>query len=239
MPALLLALLLALAGCAAPPREASVRPGVNRDYAGDFDFESQRRRLEGESREIYRERAAIVAAIGARPGEALADIGAGTGVFTELFAREVGAAGLVFAIDISPKFIAYIAERAAEQNLSCVRPQLCREDSIGLPERSIDIAFLCDTYHHLEFPRSTLRSIRDALRPGGRLYVLDFERIPGVSPQWVLDHVRAGREEVIAEIEREGYDLAATLDLAGLRENYFLRFEPDRASGDPARSKTQ
>jgi len=67
-------------------------------------------------------------------------------------------------------------------------------------------------------------SIHSALSEGGELFIVDFERIPGVTPQWILDHVRAGKETVIAEIESYGFELVAEVDIKELHENYALRF---------------
>ena len=83
--------------------------------------------------------------------------------------------------------------------------------------------FACDTYHHFEYPQATLASIRRALRPGGTLVVVDFERIPGKTRPWLLDHVRCGKGQVIAEIAAAGFELVEEVPL-GLEENYFLRF---------------
>ena len=94
--------------------------------------------------------------------------------------------------------------------------------SCQLPENSIDVVFLCDTYHHFEYPLKTMQSIRRALKPDGRVYLLDFERIEGVSSDWILGHVRAGREVFQAEIEEAGFELEKEFDL--FEENYFLKF---------------
>jgi predicted methyltransferase len=91
-----------------------------------------------------------------------------------------------------------------------------------LPPESIDLAFMADTYHHFEFPRDMLGSIHRALRPGGVLAVIDFRRSPGTSNAWVLNHVRAGRDQVIAEIEQARFRLID--EPVVLRANYFLRF---------------
>lgn len=224
----LAALLLAgLAGaCAsAPPPEPSVKPGINQDYLDPaLDVEAMVQRFEVESREIYVARAEIAAAVALQPGEAVADVGAGTGLFLEPFAQAVGPAGRLYCVEIAPRFVAHLTERAEGLGLSQVEAVLCSERSVELPERSIDVAFLCDTYHHFEYPRSTLASIRRALRPGGRLVLIDFERIPGVSRPWLLEHVRAGREQVLAEVESAGFVLERQVEIPGLIENYCLRF---------------
>ena len=88
---------------------------------------------------------------------------------------------------------------------------------------AVDIVFTCDTYHHFEYPAATLASIRRALKPGGSFVVVDFERVPGKTRQWLLDHVRCGKEQVIREVSEAGFTLEAEVPL-GFTENYFLRF---------------
>lgn len=204
-----------------PARGASVAPGINDPYA-DADVKQWEERFEVESREIYRERARIVALLDLQPGEAVADIGAGTGLFTEPFSKAVGATGVVYAVDIVPEFVAHIAARAQARGLANVRTVLCTDDSTELPEASIDVAFVCDTYHHFEYPQRTLWSIQRALRPGGRMFVIDFERIPGKSRSFILEHVRAGKEVFTQEIRDAGFDVRERTDADFLEENYVL-----------------
>ena len=92
----------------------------------------------------------------------------------------------MYAVDISPGFMKHLEERAETSGWPQVQTVLCAEDSVNLPEGSVDTVFVCNTYHHFEYPRSTLASIYDALEPGGRLVVLDYRRIEGVSRDWVL-----------------------------------------------------
>jgi ubiquinone/menaquinone biosynthesis C-methylase UbiE len=221
--------LFLLAGCAADaPRavapETSVRPGINESYA-EPDLEQWTERFETESREIFRQRERIVARLNLGRGQRVADIGAGTGLFMALLSRAVGPNGRVYAVDIVPEFVEHIRRRAAEAGLTNVEAVLCSERSVELPPRSVDVAFVCDTYHHFEYPRHTLESLRQALRPGGQLYVIDFIREPGVSRQWVLDHVRAGQAVFAAEITAAGFALVRDdLGQGLLEENYMLRF---------------
>jgi predicted methyltransferase len=94
---------------------------------------------------------------------------------------------------------------------------------VRLPPNSVDLVFICDTYHHFEFPFRTMASIHEALRPGGQLIVIDFRRIEGKSREWVLNHVRAGQEVVTKEIVSSGFKKVGEEKL--LKENYLLRFE--------------
>lgn len=221
---LLLALLaLSWAACAAPPEE-SVKPGINDSFLNpEMDVDSYVDRFEVESREIYVERQAIVDAIGLEPGMAVADIGAGTGLFEPLLATAVGERGLVYAVDLSPGMVDYLNERKADEGWENVEVVLCEADDVKLPAASVDRVFLCDTYHHFEFPRTTMGTIRRALRADGEVVIVDFYRIPGVTREWLMNHVRAGKEEVIAELESFGFELIEEVDMPGLRENYLIR----------------
>src|SRR5262249_32106027 len=105
-----------------------------------------------------------------------------------------------------------------------VEVRLTKERSVELPQFSIDAAFVCDTYHHFEYPQHVLFSLFHALKPTGKLYIVDFERIPGVSRPWVLEHVRADKKTVIKEIESAGFTFEQELPIEGLKENYVLRF---------------
>jgi SAM-dependent methyltransferase len=222
-----------------------VRPGVNDEFkAADLDIELWLGRFEVESREVFAARHAVVAALGLTPGLRVADVGAGTGLYTLLLSEAVGAEGWVYAIDIAPRFLEHILEVAAERRATNVTGVLCPETDIALPPSSVDLAFVCDTYHHFEFPVSTLRSIHRALAPGGRLVVLDFERIEGRSRPWVLEHVRAGKDATRAEIEAGGFEFVRELAVPGLAENYVIEFRRPRrpaagvraGSGDAAGS---
>jgi ubiquinone/menaquinone biosynthesis C-methylase UbiE len=199
-------------------------PEINAPYRNP-NYEQWRRSFETEGREVYDRRHAIVAAARLRPGMAVADIGAGTGLFTRLFAAEVGKAGRVYAVDIAPAFLEGNLRRAREQGHENVIAIESTQQDTRLAAASIDLAFICDAYHHFEQPQAMLASIRRALRPGGTLVVVDFERVPGVSPDWILKHVRAGKEEFRAEIEAGGFRFIEEVKL--MRENYLLRFTRD------------
>jgi predicted methyltransferase len=86
----------------------------------------------------------------------------------------------------------------------------------------VDVAFVCDTFHHFEYPQSMLASLHRALRPEGQLIVIDYEKIAGQSSGWVMDHVRADKAAVIREIEAAGFRYVGEERL--LKGNYFLRF---------------
>jgi predicted methyltransferase len=203
-------------------QEKSVRPGINSPFENP-DVQQFIGTFEGESREVYVERQKIVAACKLKPDMTVADIGAGTGLFTRLFAKEVGRKGKVYAVDIAPKFIEHIKNTCEEAKLENVVGVVCTADSVKLPPKSVDLAFICDTYHHFEFPYKTMSSIYEALRPGGQVVLIDFHRIPGKTRLFLLYHVRAGQEVVVKEIESSGFKKVSEEQF--LNENYLVRFE--------------
>jgi ubiquinone/menaquinone biosynthesis C-methylase UbiE len=221
LSAALAVIVVFVAAPAASAQEKSVRPGINTPFQNP-DVKEFLGKFEVESREIFARRNEIVAACKLKPGMVIADVGAGTGLFTRLFAREVSPGGKVFAVDIAPKFVEHIKKTCKEQGLENVVAVVCKPDSVELPANSIDLAFICDTYHHFEFPFKTMTSVYRALRPGGQVVLIDFHRIEGKSSAWVLNHVRAGQETVTREIASSGFKQVAEANL--LKENYFVRF---------------
>lgn len=181
-------------------------------------------RLEVGSRELYSARAAVAAALELEPGAKVADIGAGTGLYTLLFSEIVGEGGAVFAVDIEPRFLKLINQRAEEFGLNNVVSVLGREDSITLPPASVDAAFIADTYHYFDDPAAIMTTVRDALRPGGSLYIVDFDIEEGAEPPADKRHVRFGKQGVAAEVQSFGFSPPQEIAVAGLSENYMLRF---------------
>lgn len=192
------------------------------------------KRFESGSREVYAQREAIVRAVGLRPGMAVADVGAGTGLFTRLFADRVQADGVVYAVDISPGFLKHIADEARKRGQIQIRTIRGSQDSTNLPAGSIDVAFLADVYHHLEHHDRVLSSIREALRPAGRLVVVEFDRTPR-SSEFTRKHVRASKETFIAEIEAAGFERVENPEAPRLKENFFAEFrKTDKAPAPKA-----
>jgi ubiquinone/menaquinone biosynthesis C-methylase UbiE len=139
-----------------------------------------------------------------------------------LLAEAVGPGGKVYAVDIVKAFLEHIDRRLAAAGVRNVQTVLCTERSVELPPKSIDAAYLCDVYHHFEYPQGSLASLHRALKPGGEIFLVEFKRIPGVSSEWMLNHVRAGQEVFEAEIEAAGFRKVAQYDF--LKENYVVRF---------------
>ena len=198
------------------------KPDINAPFLVNPDLERWKKTFESDDREVYRKRNEILAAAGVKPGMAVADVGAGTGLFTLLFAKAVMPGGRVYAVDISQAFIEHIRGRAKTEGLDNVTAILTKGTETELPEASVDLVYTCDTYHHFEHPEQTLQSIRRALRPGGRMVVIDFEKIPGETRKQRMEHTRADKQTAIREIEAAGFRFVEEKKL--MTENYFVVF---------------
>ena len=227
LPALLLALGLSLAGCAGSgaSRPDDLPGDINEAFLDEeMDVEKFVERFEGESRAVYAQRFAIVDALDLSPGDVIADIGAGTGFFSFLFADAVGRTGRVQAVEISPRFLDHLRTETERRGLENVDVVEGTTSSVELPTGETSIAFICDVYHHFESPMDSLASLYDAIEPGGELVLIEFHRIEGVTNEFIFEHVRAGREVFQAEIEAAGFRFEEEIPLEGLDDNYILRF---------------
>jgi SAM-dependent methyltransferase/predicted peroxiredoxin len=218
-----------LSDLTAHSQDKSVKPGIN-DSFRDPDLKEFQGKFEIESREVFARRKEIVAACQLKPGLTVADIGAGTGLFTRMFSDAVGKDGRVIAVDISQKFLDHIQKTSREAGQRNVETLLCKADSTELPAESVDVAFICDTYHHFEFPLKTMASLHRALKPGGRVILIDFRRVPGKSTDWVLNHVRASQEVFESEIVQSGFRKTREPD-GVLKENYLVEFTKGPSPG--------
>src|SRR5438477_12702025 len=145
-----------LVGTRAPVRaqDKSINPGINKQFENPTPSEFIGR-FERDGRDPYDHRFQVIEAIGLKPGMAVADIGAGTGLFTRMFSPLVGPQGKVFAVDIAENFVKHIERQAQAEGLANITGVVCQPDSANLPPASIDLAFICDAYHHFEYPHET------------------------------------------------------------------------------------
>lgn len=207
-------------------QEASVKPGINDNFR-DPNPDSFISIFESESREIFHHRHDIVAALDLEEGLDVADVGAGTGFFSLMIAREVAPSGTVYAVDIAQKFLDHIQKSLADESITNVKTVLCTDRSTELEPESVDLVFVSDTYHHFEYPYDTLESIHKALRPDGVLVIIDFERVKGITAQWAYNHVRGGKGTVTDEVKDAGFELVEEVPM--MEEQYFLKFKKRRS----------
>lgn len=183
-------------------------------------------RFESKTRDVVQRQEEILAACELRPGMSVADVGAGTGFFTRWLARQAGPSGKVYAVEVNQAYLEHISTTCRQQKLANVLPVLGTQWTPNLPRQSVDLVFVCDTYHHFEHPQEMLASIFDALRPGGRIVLVDFYKRGNMA-----SHVRADKDQVVAEFADAGFTLRDARDLG--KRQYLARFEK-RAFRPPA-----
>lgn len=116
----------------------------------------------------------VVASLALKPGMSVADLGAGGGYFAIRFGKAVGPDGLVFAIDVDPKYNAFVRDEATKAGLRNVRPVLVKPGENGLKPASVDLIFSRNVFHHLAAPRvDFLRELATRLRTGGRVVFIE------------------------------------------------------------------
>ena len=177
-------------------------------------------RLESPSRADWQKPDDVVRALDLQAGDAVADVGAGSGYFSTRFARSVGEKGKVFAVDIDRGLVEYLRERASKERLGNLEAVLAAPDDPKLAPRSADMIFLCNVAHHIENRSGYYKKIAAALRPGGRVAVVEFfKRELPVGPDAAM---KIARENVIREFGESGFQLQQEFDF--LPYQYFLVF---------------
>jgi SAM-dependent methyltransferase len=161
----------------------------------------------------------VIQALALVPDARVADLGAGTGYFAARLANMLPQ-GRVYAVDIEPDMVRYLEARAKREGLRNVLALKGAPDDPRLPEK-VDLILLVDVYHHIGDRTSYFRRLRDALRPGGRVAIIDFKLD---SPQGPPRAARIAPDAVIAEMKAAGYAVAA--EHAFLPYQYFLVFAP-------------
>ena len=153
----------------------------------------------------------LVRVLDLQPGMSVADVGAGAGAMTLVMARWIGPAGRVYSTDINEQSVAAIRDRAAREHLANVTTIAGAQTSTNLPDRCCDAIFLRDVYHHLTDPDAMDRSFLAALKPGGRLAIVDFEPQPGSAPPSGLPANRTGHGITPEIVEHEAVAAGLTL----------------------------
>jgi ubiquinone/menaquinone biosynthesis C-methylase UbiE len=161
--------------------------------------------LEGPDRDAWQKPDAIMDALGIADGAAVADIGAGGGWFTVRLARRVGPNGVVYAEDLQSPMLEAIQRRVDREGLKNVRTIKGEAGDPNLPPSGVDVVLIVDTYHEFSKPVDMLRHLAAALKPGGRIAVINFTK-EGGGPGPPAEE-RRDQAEVISEAERAGLTL--------------------------------
>jgi ubiquinone/menaquinone biosynthesis C-methylase UbiE len=214
------ALVLAVAPPAASAKDESRHDATSHHSFGDV--EHWRSVFDDPARDDWQKPAELVAALGLRRGMVVADLGAGTGYFSRYLARAVGPEGAVLAVDVEPKMVEALRDRADREHTPNVVPVLASVDNPRLPPRGVDVVLIVDTFHHLDDRVTYFRRLRHVLHRGGRVAVVDWQRreLPVGPP---LEH-KLAREQVVEEMVSAGYELASEPEI--LPYQYVLVFRP-------------
>jgi ubiquinone/menaquinone biosynthesis C-methylase UbiE len=176
--------------------------------------------LEDPARDAYQKPAEVVRALGLRPGEAVADVGSGSGYFALRLAAAVGPAGRVYAVDVDPDMVRHLNRRVRDAGADNVRSVLAPPDDPLLPDASVDRFFVCNTWHHIDDQAKYLGLMKRMLRPGGEVVMIDFkkEQTPSGPPL----EMRIAKDTLVKQLEGAGFRLAA--EHGFLPYQYFLVF---------------
>jgi predicted methyltransferase len=161
----------------------------------------------------------VIEALALKPDAVAADIGSGTGYFAVRLAHFVPQ-GRVYAVDIEPDMVQYLANRARREGLDNLAAVTGAPDDARLP-RKVDLVLMVDTYHHIARREDYFRKLAQSLNPGGRVAIIDFNAQSAMGPP---PAARIAKARVLAEMEGAGYRLVGEHDF--LPNQYFLMFQP-------------
>jgi SAM-dependent methyltransferase len=207
------ALILALAAAGA----LAQAPHEHRHSFGDADKWAQV--FDDPERDAWQKPHQVIEALALAPAAVVADIGAGTGYFAVRLARMMPQ-GRVYATDIEPDMVRHLVQRAKREGLGNLLAVQSDESDARLPEK-VDLVLLVDVYHHVDRRDRYFEKLGAALKPGGRLAIIDFTLDSAIGPP---PRARVPAEQVKRELAAAGYALAEELDF--LPNQYFLVFRP-------------
>jgi len=167
--------------------------------------------LERPERESEEAPSRAVEALELAPGMVVADIGAGSGYYTVRMARKVGPTGKVFATDIQVGMLSLLMRRVNSEGINNVVPVQGAVDDPRLAPASIDLALMVDVYHELAAPQAFVRKLRDALKPGGRLVLIEFRKEDPRVP--IQEAHKMSVEQVRQELDADGYAIDKVIDV--------------------------
>jgi ubiquinone/menaquinone biosynthesis C-methylase UbiE len=189
---------------------AQVAEKANERYKSAEAREGIAQTLTEGSRDARQKPRELVAALGIKPGMTVVDFGTGPGYMLPYLSEAVGAGGRVIGQDIFPDFLAKARERAASlKNVSFVEGNT---KETKLAAKSADLVLVLDVYHHLDYPAQTLSELQHALKPGGRLAIVEYHKNDVAMGGRAKEHVRLGEAEAIAEIQSNGFRLLSKRD---------------------------
>ena len=214
-----LAALVVLTVSALPAQQTGVHPVTGRRFAEVMDAAGAAW-LDRPEREVEEAPDEALSIIGVKKGATVADVGSGSGYMTIRLSKKVGPTGVVYASDIQQRMLDLLGARLKAARITNVRPVLGTPDDPKLPAASIDLAILVDVYHEFSQPQAMLQRLRDALKPGARLVLLEYRKEDPSIP--IRPEHKMSVDEAKKEIEPEGFRLNRVDD--GLPRQHVLIF---------------
>lgn len=203
--ALVVTVLLCSYGLSAPLARQH-KPGGHMEHRFE-DAEKYAKTFDDPARDEWQQPARVIAALGLEPGQAVADIGAGTGYFSVRLAKAAGIAK-VFAVDIEQSMLEYVRQRAAKEGLRNVIAVQGASDRSNLPE-PVDLVLVVDTFHHIPNREAYFRELKKSLKPSGRLAIIDFRKGAPAGPP---EEFRFTPEQISAQLGAAGFTLQTQHD---------------------------
>ena len=195
---------MALAGAMA----AQVAQQANSGYQTEAARKSVAKSLADPSREQTQKPGQLVVAMGLQPGMTVADVGTGVGYMLPYLSKRVGPAGHVIAEDIFDDFLSAARQTAENQNLKNVNFVKGAETDPNLPEGQVDMELVLDAYHHFDYPEKMLAALHKALRPEGKLVIVEYYKRESAMPNGrALTHIRLDMPDLIKEVEANHFHL--------------------------------
>jgi ubiquinone/menaquinone biosynthesis C-methylase UbiE len=190
------------------------------------DIQEYLRHLDSPERDAYQKPSQVVEALALKPGMSVADLGSGSGYFTRRFVEAVGQSGKVYAIDIEPDMLKYVEDSIVHMHIPySAQFILARPDDPKLPLESVDLIFVCNTYHHLEDRTRYFQNLKGALKSGGRIALVDFYHDERSGEFGFPKEHLVPRDQVIEEMRKAGYRVLR--EHGFLARQYFVEFVPE------------
>ncbi|HEX2522281.1 MAG TPA: class I SAM-dependent methyltransferase [Terriglobia bacterium] len=179
--------------------------------------------LTREDRETYEQPERVLDSLKIVPGTTVADIGAGVGYFSLRIAKRVGLSGKVVAVDVQPKMLELLKTNRDRERLSNIELVLGTETDPRLSPQSVDLILMVDVYHEFQYPEEMMAGIHQALRPNGRLVLVEYRGEDPTVP--IKPEHKMTVQQVLKEIEPMGFRLKEKLDF--LPWQHILIFEKE------------
>jgi predicted methyltransferase len=183
----------------------------------------------------------VVACLKLKPGDVVADIGAGTGAFSLPFAKVVAPSGKVLAVDIWPGLLDYINEKAKKENVTNLRTIFAKQDDPALPKNQVDLAFFHDVFHNTNDRQAYLKVLVSELKPGGHIAIIEQEFDDPIAKKWDFPQDRITKDQVKTWMANVGFHLVGDYDIfegennpkgTGMPQRWFVVYARGPASGN-------